>query len=91
MLSIQEKDQINSFIATHQPSNLPLINHKTKLTIEKTFKDFIKNNYDLVIFGSEGFSYTNGFYKNNNIIYIVTFYYGNVESYSFYKEGFEKN
>ncbi len=89
MLSNEQRENINNFIANNNPTKLPLIDLKARKTIKRTFENFMNNNHDLIIFGSEGFSYSNGFYRNNNNIYVVTFNYDKLESYALYEEGYE--
>jgi hypothetical protein len=88
-LTYDIKKTIDDFIKNNKPTNLPLIDLKVKKSIKNKFNKFIKTNDDLMIFGSEGFSYSNGFYRSNNKLYVVTFDYSDIIKYALYVEGYE--
>jgi hypothetical protein len=88
VLSTKQRNEINNFIKENKPSKLPLIDIKAKKTIIHDFKRILSNPYKMVVFGSEGFSYSNAFYMNDNILYVITLNYGEIESYAFYKDGY---
>lgn len=90
-LTNQEKERINNFIGNNMPTELPHVDLKAKRnkTIKRHFKSILDKNEDLVVFGYEGFSYTNAFYKLNNKLYVVTFDYNDVLKYALYVQGYE--
>jgi len=88
-LTYDIKKSIDDFIKNNKPTNLPLIDLKVKKNIKKMFDKFTIMNDNLMIFGSEGFSYSNGFYKSNGKLYVVTFDYSDIIKYALYVEGYE--
>ena len=85
------KNYINDFILNKKPTKLPIpsIRATRKNKFDIIYKKFIISNKIIIDYPSDGFYYTNSFYKFNNNIYVLTFYQSKLINYAIYKLNYQ--
>jgi hypothetical protein len=86
-LSNEHKLLIEDFIKNNKSSKYFPVVSPQKIKVKNMFDKFIHSENDFEQYGSEGFSYSNYFYKHSNgRIYIITLNMGEIYSYNKFNE-----
>ena len=86
-LIITNKEKINMFLSSCDPSRLPHIDLKAKRnnTIKRNLDKACKNHENLVYFGSDGANRSNHFLVLDGVLYVLTFDFNKLVEYAHVK------